>query len=282
MEVSFFCGLLVVTMTIVSCSGDGECEEIMVPLCRGLVGYTHTRLPNRFNHTTQRRVYRIIEPYWPFIDNDCHKNFRLTLCGAFLPKCTPGNSTVELPCRETCFSAKRACSPKLKQGGLKWPNKYLKCKRFRRKKHGSCRKPVRKRLTPQPLRYGFCEQNTFSACANLSIQLRSLPNMFLQSDERIIQIEMDQYELLLQSRCHDNLPFLLCGIFAPFCPTVQQPYVLPCRETCDEVKSACQGAFRRLYRDLRWPAKLQCHRYPSGSSQFPCATPNDAVSLVQN
>ncbi|KAH9508078.1 hypothetical protein Btru_052772 [Bulinus truncatus] len=31
---------------------DG-CEEIILPMCKGLVPYTHTKLPNQFNHTTQ-------------------------------------------------------------------------------------------------------------------------------------------------------------------------------------------------------------------------------------
>lgn len=211
------------------------------------------------------------------MDKNCHKNFRLTVCGAFLPKCTPGSNVTELPCRETCFSAKRGCSNELKQAGSRWPNRQLKCNRFRRKKQGSCLKPVRSRQAPAPLRYDYCQQNTFSACANLSLQLRSLPNMFLQSDERLIQTEMNQYQALLDSRCHDDLAFLLCGIFAPFCPNDQQPFVLPCRETCDAVKTACSEAFRMLYRGLPWPAKLQCHRYPSGSSVIPCVTPTDST-----
>ena len=49
--------LLAITMVIFRCYGDEECEEVVVPLCRGLVGYTHTRLPNRFGHVTQEQVY---------------------------------------------------------------------------------------------------------------------------------------------------------------------------------------------------------------------------------
>lgn len=147
------------------------------------------------------------------MDSDCHKNFRLTVCGTFLPKCSTGSNATELLCRETCFSAKRGCSQKLKQGGTKWPNRQLKCNRFRRKRKGSCLKPVPNRMSPAPLRYAYCEQNTFSACANLSLDIRTLPNMFLQSDERIIQLEMNQYEALLQSRCHNNLAFC-CVVFS--------------------------------------------------------------------
>ncbi|XP_062618436.1 frizzled-6-like [Saccostrea cucullata] len=271
-----------VVLAINGCYGDGACEEVMVPMCRGLVGYTHTRLPNRFGHTTQVQVYRAIERYWPFMDSDCHKNFRLTVCGTFLPKCMPGSNTTELPCRETCFSAKRGCSKKLKQGGSKWPNKQLKCNRFRRKRQGSCLKPVPRRLTPRPLRYAYCERNTFRVCENLSPPIRTLPNMFLQSDERLIEIEMNQYRPLLQTQCHENLQFLLCGTFAPFCQSDQQPFVQPCRETCEAVKTACLETFRGLYGGLPWPAKLQCHRYPSGGAQSLCAAPNDAESILQN
>ena len=38
-------------------STTSECEEVLVPMCRGLVDYNFTRLPNRFNHTTQNQVF---------------------------------------------------------------------------------------------------------------------------------------------------------------------------------------------------------------------------------
>lgn len=38
-------------------STTSECEEVLVPMCRGLVDYNFTRLPNRFNHTTQTQVF---------------------------------------------------------------------------------------------------------------------------------------------------------------------------------------------------------------------------------
>lgn len=108
----FVNGLVAISLVISCCHGDDECQEVVVPMCRGLVGYTHTRLPNRFGHVTQSEVYRAIERYWPFMDSDCHKNFRLTVCGTFLPKCSTGSTATVLPCRETCFSAKRGCSQK--------------------------------------------------------------------------------------------------------------------------------------------------------------------------
>lgn len=110
----------------------------------------------------------------------------------------------------------------------------------------------------------------------------------LQSDLEEIRHEVLQYQSLIESGCSTRLTFLLCGAFMPFCihgPSLDQPYVVPCREVCQEVRNDCRRQFQELWGGIPWPAKLHCHRYPSQRSKFvktdkksdkravPCAMP---------
>lgn len=262
-------------------AGD-SCEEIMVPMCRGLIGYTHTQLPNRLGHKHQRQVYRFLEPIWPFMDRGCSNNLRLFACGLTVPKCTTkGNTTeIELPCKETCFYSKKACSKDMKSLGMKWPRK-LKCKGLKRKKQKKCLKPYpRLKKKRRPI-YAYCQKNTFPMCQNLTFDIGTLPNMFHQSRETEILKELEQYQRLADSQCHDDLWFLICGVFRPYC-IASNPFTLPCRELCEEVRGQCEATYRKLYGGLRWPAKLQCHRYPPASSQHTCVIPKDTALIKIN
>lgn len=267
----------------VNVSVGEECEEIMVPMCRGLVGYTHTKLPNKLKHKHQRQVYRFLEPIWPFMDRKCSNNLRQFACGITLPKCTMlGNKThIELPCKESCFYSKKECTKDMKKLGLKWPKK-LKCKGLRRKKQKGCMKPSPKLKKPHAPKFAYCQKNTFPMCENVTFDIGTLPNMFHQSTKSEIFIELDQYRMLAESGCHKDIWFLLCGIFRPYC-IAHNPFTVPCRETCEEVRSSCESTYRKLYGGLRWPAKLQCHRYPEVSiNTHRCVIPGDNSLAVMN
>ena len=38
-------------------SQQGRCEVVQVPMCKGLINYNMTKLPNKFGHQTQAEVY---------------------------------------------------------------------------------------------------------------------------------------------------------------------------------------------------------------------------------
>lgn len=110
--------------------------------------------------------------------------------------------------------------------------------------------------------------------------------MCVQSDIEEIRKEMQQYTTLVESGCSTRLAFLLCGTFMPFCihsPKQQEPYVVPCREVCKQVQEDCGSQFHKTWGGLPWPAKFQCHRYPSRTAKYfsvnntkttvPCAMP---------
>ncbi|XP_060082760.1 frizzled-10-like [Ylistrum balloti] len=249
------------------------CEEIIAPMCRGLIPYNMTKMPNMFGHTTQAQAYRRMERYWSGMDLPCSNNFRLTICGVFFPQCESGDGyvTTKLPCREGCLYAKRECRKSFKQLNMKWPSKVLKCKKLSRKKSKNCVKPYPKVKTPPVPQYLYCEPNQIEMCNGFNIGKGSLPNFFQQGKPNEVATEMENYRLLLRSNCSPNLRFFICGVYKPFCPSNNRPIVLPCRELCQEVKQSCESIYRKLYNGMRWPSKFQCHRYPlSNSTMMPC------------
>ncbi|KAL8562926.1 hypothetical protein ACOMHN_004618 [Nucella lapillus] len=261
-----------------------ECEEVMVPMCRGLVDYSHTRLPNRFNHTTQQQVYWALQPWWPFIDMGCSDNLRTFLCALYLPRCAPGELSTDLPCRKTCTKARSRCAAIVEHHGLQWGDDLDCATLSGSKKSRGCVRSRRETNKKRRRQIAECQPNPVSMCQNMPYTLGSLPNPFMQSDLDEITVEMQQYSALIESGCSGRLPFLLCGSFMPFCihgPLRDEAYVVPCREVCQQVRHDCRRQFHDSWGGLPWPAKLHCHRYPSYTSNYlqednttvPCAMP---------
>ncbi|GFN81208.1 frizzled-5 [Plakobranchus ocellatus] len=254
------------------------CEEIHLPMCKGLVPYTHTKLPNRFNHTTQAQVFRELERLSIYIDQSCSRNLRLLACSTYLPKChgrRPGQS----PCKRTCQTAKRKCSAILEQlFSLDWDQEFS-CEGLTNRR---CVRPMRDQRCRNE--YPACVSNQpISACQNLTFTYGVLPNMFGQCHTQDINNELRFYESLQATNCHPQLNFMLCGVHSPYCIHSDEPFTFPCREICQEVRDACEADYRRLNHNLPWPHKLQCHRYPaSDDTQRSCVMPTDPVTYTGN
>ncbi|XP_059141327.1 atrial natriuretic peptide-converting enzyme-like [Physella acuta] len=252
------------------------CEEIFLPMCKGLVPYTHTRLPNTFNHTTQMEVFRHISHMSVYLDFSCSKNLRLMVCSLYLPKCK-GRQPGIGPCKSTCMQAKKGCEKPLNEFlGLKWEDKF-DCSGLSNKK---CLKAVKDENCSD--KYPTCVKNSvIKTCANLTFTMGTLPNMFGQCLVNEINAEIDQYDKLVASNCHPSLRFFLCGVYAPFCGRTDVPPTFPCRELCHEVRTACEKTYRQLYHGLPWPSKFQCHRYTaSDSTSNRCAMPNEGENFL--
>ena len=87
--------------------------------------------------------------------------------------------------------------------------------------------------------------------------------------------EFNDFMSLMESGCSAKVKMLFCFFYFPFCAMV--PYrgrtkskaVLPCRETCQEVRSNCQ----MLLGNYSWPDWLDCSKdyfLPANSSDGPC------------
>ncbi|XP_055872749.1 atrial natriuretic peptide-converting enzyme-like [Biomphalaria glabrata] len=254
------------------------CEEIFLPMCKGLVPYTHTKLPNQFNHSTQLEVYRHMEHLWAYMDHSCSRNLRLVACSLYLPKCQ-GKQPPLGPCKATCVRAKKKCAQPLKDYmALDWDKKF-DCTTLPNKR---CLKAVKDEECIDE--YPTCASNSnIKVCTGLSISQGALPNMFGQCKVDEINMETSQFEKLIATNCHSGLKFLLCGVYSPFCvrnAATDIPFTFPCKEICEEVRKSCEPHYRKLYHQLPWPNKLQCHRYPSAaSSDTTCVMPTDPMTF---
>ncbi|RUS91953.1 hypothetical protein EGW08_000355, partial [Elysia chlorotica] len=266
----------------------GSCETIQVPMCKNLIPYNTTQLPNQFGHSTQAQVYWAMQRWWPFMDAGCSDNLRNFLCALYLPQCVGDQSAPLYPCMETCRKAKQRCRQQMRRQGVKW-NQHFKCKRLLSRATNRCVKPQRESKKAANREYVLCEANKLSMCQNIPFTQGSLPNMYLQSDLSEIEREMSQYAELVSGGCSRKLRLFLCGVFMPFCvqgrphrqdqgnPSLASshlpaqldvPFVVPCREWCQEVYDQCSGEYEQRTQGLPWPGKFHCHRFPSYTDQY--------------
>lgn len=154
------------------------------------------------------------------------------------------------------------------------PFYFYRCNKLPSKRtDATCFRPVRESNTE--LEHTYCVDNTIPMCLGLN-SLGSLPNFFLQRSISEITTEMRFYESLVDSGCHAQLRFFLCGTYLPFCVPHRTPFATPCRELCEEVAHDCGNIFDFMYGGLPWPNKLQCHRYANSTDtrRF-CAMPGE-------
>ncbi len=155
----------------------------------------------------------------------------------------------------------------MQRQGIPW-NREFRCPQFLPKRSNRCILPLPEKKKKKQRGHVACQRNTLTMCSTIEepYTYGSMPNMFLQNNMPLMELEMQQYQPLIQSGCSQNLRFFLCGVFMPFC--VQQggqdiPFLVPCRELCQEVYDSCHEEFTRSRNGLPWPGKLHCHRYPS-------------------
>ncbi|XP_066484642.1 frizzled-8 [Tiliqua scincoides] len=105
-----------------------QCQEITVPLCRG-IGYNHTYMPNQFNHDTQDEAGLEVHQFWPLVEIQCSADLRFFLCSMYTPICLEDYKKPLPPCRSVCERAKAGCAPLMRQYGFAWPDR-MRCERL--------------------------------------------------------------------------------------------------------------------------------------------------------
>lgn len=109
-------------------NGKGRCEEITIPMCRG-IGYNLTAMPNELNHDTQDEAGLEVHQFWPLVEIKCSADLKFFLCSMYAPICLP-EYTKPLPaCRSVCERARTGCAPLMQQYGFSWPER-MACERL--------------------------------------------------------------------------------------------------------------------------------------------------------
>ncbi|XP_026061357.1 frizzled-8-like [Carassius auratus] len=107
------------------CAREPVCQEISVPLCRG-IGYNYTYMPNQFNHDTQDEAGLEVHQFWPLVEIQCSPDLRFFLCSLYTPICLEDYKKPLPPCRSVCERAKAGCAPLMRQYGFPWPDR-MRC-----------------------------------------------------------------------------------------------------------------------------------------------------------
>ncbi|XP_051555744.1 frizzled-8b [Myxocyprinus asiaticus] len=107
------------------CARELTCQEISVPLCRG-IGYNYTYMPNRFNHDSQDEAGLEVHQFWPLVEIQCSLDLRFFLCSLYTPICLEDYKKPLPPCRSVCERAKAGCAPLMRQYGFPWPDR-MRC-----------------------------------------------------------------------------------------------------------------------------------------------------------
>ncbi|KDR21799.1 hypothetical protein L798_02601, partial [Zootermopsis nevadensis] len=105
-----------------------RCEEITIPMCRG-IGYNLTSMPNELNHDTQEEAGLEVHQFWPLVEIHCSPDLKFFLCSMYAPICIEDYLRPLPACRSVCERARNGCVPIMKQYGFQWPER-MACEKF--------------------------------------------------------------------------------------------------------------------------------------------------------
>lgn len=105
-----------------SMSSSSRCEEITIPMCRG-IGYNLTSMPNELNHDTQEEAGLEVHQFWPLVEIRCSADLKFFLCSMYAPICIEDYHKPLPACRSVCERAKAGCEPLMQQYGFQWPER---------------------------------------------------------------------------------------------------------------------------------------------------------------
>lgn len=108
--------------------GQERCEEITIPMCRG-VGYNYTRMPNELNHESQEEAGLEVHQFWPLVEIKCSPDLKFFLCSLYTPICLKEYQKPLPACRSVCERAREGCLPLMNQYGFQWPER-MNCDNF--------------------------------------------------------------------------------------------------------------------------------------------------------
>ena len=116
--------VLLVAELMPALGGDGprRCQEITVPMCRG-IGYNLTYMPNMFSHDTQEEAGLEVHQFWPLVEIQCSRDLRLFLCSMYAPICVPNYQKPLPACKSLCQRVRHGCEPLMIQYGFAWPER---------------------------------------------------------------------------------------------------------------------------------------------------------------
>ncbi|XP_063363768.1 frizzled-2 [Cydia amplana] len=121
---------VVVALAASSAALQPRCEEISIPMCRG-IGYNLTAFPNELDHDTQEEAGLEVHQYWPLVEIKCSADLKFFLCSVYTPICLEDYPQPLPACRSVCERARAGCAPLMQKYGFQWPER-MACEKLPR------------------------------------------------------------------------------------------------------------------------------------------------------
>lgn len=122
------CSVLAACAASVVKPNDERCQEITIPMCRG-IGYNWTSMPNSLHHDTQEEAGLEVHQFWPLVKIECSPDMRFFLCSIYAPICIKDYPNSIPACKSVCLRAEAGCAPLMRKYGFAWPER-MQCDKF--------------------------------------------------------------------------------------------------------------------------------------------------------
>lgn len=120
-----------------------DCKPFSYSICKDVLPYNFTRLPNFLKHKTTTAVNNALDHnnYQTLITTNCSDDLVFFLCVLHFPICVQGITGPVLPCKSLCSKVRYECLPTIRSYNETWP-KNIDCDNFPIYEKGVCIKKV--------------------------------------------------------------------------------------------------------------------------------------------
>uniref|UniRef100_A0A914NYZ7 Frizzled-6 n=1 Tax=Panagrolaimus davidi TaxID=227884 RepID=A0A914NYZ7_9BILA len=104
-----------------------------------------------------------------------------------------------------------------------------------------------------------CEKITMKMCSDIPYNTTFYPNTLKHQSQTEAEMDLKQFEMLVNVKCSPDVKFFLCTIYAPVC--TQMDYALPpCQHLCLSAKNGCESLMLKF--GFKWPEMFNCNKFP--------------------
>lgn len=90
-------------------------------------------------------------------------------------------------------------------------------------------------------------------------------------------IELNKYVFLLaQQSCGMKIGLFLCSLYVPVCVESDRPYLLPCRDECEQARRFCTADLHAA--NMTWPEEWNCLKFQYYRVDHMCVTRNTSLN----
>ena len=96
-------------------------------------------------------------------------------------------------------------------------------------------------------------------CSDIPYNMTFYPNSLKHQTQGEAEMDLKQFEMLVNVKCSPDVKFFLCTIYAPVC--TQMDFALPpCRHLCLSAKNGCESLMLKF--GFKWPEMFKCDSFP--------------------